>query len=284
MNTSAVNTRAADSEGVFVLSEPVRVDDTGKHPLPGGGETRTPGQVLEARALHYAYPDGNPALNGVDFALNKGEKLALVGANGSGKSTLMLHLSGCLAAQRGEVLLRGSPVGSDLKRLRDAVGLIFQDPDDQLFMPQVFEDVAFGLVAHGRNVAEAHAEAAAVLDTLNIGHLASRPPHRLSGGEKRMVALAGILVMQPEIVVLDEPSAALDPRARRRVIETLQELEKPLILATHDLDMALDVCGRAIVMNKGVVSADGAIPDILQDKFLLLENGLEPPLRYGVSG
>ena len=235
---------------------------------------------MEVRGLRYVYPDGHQALNGVSFVLRAGEKLALVGPNGSGKSTLMLHLSGCLAAQSGEVLLRGEPVGKDLKRLRRTVGLIFQDPDDQLFMPQVLEDVAFGLVAHGMEVVEAQGRAAAILEALDIAHLSGRPPHRLSGGEKRMVALAGILVMQPDIVVLDEPSAALDPSARRRVIEALSGLDKPMILATHDLDMALDVCDRAIVMYEGQVSADGELREVLRDEVLLRRNGLELPLRY----
>ena len=175
--------------------------------------------------------------------------------------------------------MEGVPVGKDLKRLREAVGLIFQDPDDQLFMPQVVEDVAFGPVAHGVPAEEAHARAREVLESLNVGHLAERPPHRLSGGEKRMAALAGILVMRPEIVVLDEPSAALDPRARRRVIEVLRELDKPIILATHDLDMALDVCGRAVVLYDGRVAADGDLGTILGDEALLRQNGLELPLR-----
>ena len=237
------------------------------------------GAPLEVCGLCYAYPDGHRALDGVSFALGRGEKLALVGPNGSGKSTLMLHLAGCIAAQTGTVSLEGVPVGKDLKRLREAVGLIFQDPGDQLFMPQVVEDVAFGPVAHGVPVEEAHARAWEVLESLNVGHLAERPPHRLSGGEKRMVALAGILVMRPEIVVLDEPSAALDPRARLRVIEVLRELDKPLILATHDLDMALDVCGRAIVLYEGRVAADGDLGSILGDEALLRQNGLELPLR-----
>lgn len=247
---------------------------------PAAPETvASAGAPLEVCGLCYAYPDGHRALNGVSFTLGRGEKLALVGPNGSGKSTLMLHLAGCIAAQTGTVSLEGVPVGKDLKRLREAVGLIFQDPDDQLFMPQVVEDVAFGPVAHGVPAEEAHARAREVLESLNVGHLAERPPHRLSGGEKRMAALAGILVMRPEIVVLDEPSAALDPRARRRVIEVLQELDKPLILATHDLDMALDVCGRAVVLFDGRVAADGDLETILGDEALLRQNGLELPLR-----
>ncbi len=235
---------------------------------------------LEVRELHYAYPDGHSALSGVSFALGAGEKLALVGPNGSGKSTLMLHLAGGIAAQAGAVLLRGAPVGKDLKRLRSAVGLIFQDPDDQLFMPRVLEDVAFGLVANGTSVGEAQERALGIMEALNIAHLAERPPHKLSGGEKRMAALAGILVMRPDIVVLDEPSAALDPRARRRVIEALAALDKPMILATHDLDMALDVCGRAIVLYEGRITADGELRSVLGDEALLGRNGLELPLRY----
>ena len=251
-------------------------------PAGSDGAAASAGAPLEVCGLCYAYPDGHRALNGVSFALGRGEKLALVGPNGSGKSTLMLHLAGCIAAQTGTVSLEGVPVGKDLKRLREAVGLIFQDPDDQLFMPQVVEDVAFGPVAHGMPVEEARARALEVLESLNVGRLAERPPHRLSGGEKRMAALAGILVMRPEIVVLDEPSAALDPRARRRVIEVLQELDKSLILATHDLDMALDVCGRAIVLYEGRIAADGDLGTILGDEALLRRNGLELPLRCSV--
>ena len=252
-------------------------------PAGPDGAAAFAGAPLEVCGLCYAYPDGHRALDGVSFALGRGEKLALVGPNGSGKSTLMLHLAGCIAAQTGTVSLEGVPVGKDLKRLREAVGLIFQDPDDQLFMPQVVEDVAFGPVAHGVPVEEAHARALEVLESLNVGRLAERPPHRLSGGEKRMAALAGILVMRPEIVVLDEPSAALDPRARRRVIEVLQELDKSLILATHDLDMALDVCGRAIVLYEGRVAADGDLGTILGDEALLRRNGLELPLRCAAA-
>ena len=253
----------------------------GLRDIPVGGVRKR--YLMEVQDLRYAYPDGHEALNGVFFVLRDGEKLALVGPNGSGKSTLMLHLSGCLAAQSGVVSLNGEPVGEDLKRLRSAVGLIFQEPDNQLFMPEVVEDVAFGLVAHGTPVQEAQERALSVMETLGIAHLAERAPHRLSGGEKRMAALAGILVMQPDIVVLDEPSAALDPRARRRVIERLNALEKPMILATHDLDMALDVCDRAIILYEGRIAADGALQDVLRNEALLQQNGLELPLRYTKS-
>ncbi|MCR4819300.1 MAG: energy-coupling factor ABC transporter ATP-binding protein, partial [Fretibacterium sp.] len=205
--------------------------------------------LLEVRGLCYAYPGGHEALRGVSFSLSAGEHVALVGANGSGKSTLLLHLAGVLAAPDGSLFLHGVPAG--MERLREAVGLIFQEPDDQLLMPRVLEDAAFGLVARGVPAAEAQARALDVLKSLGAAHLTDRPPHRLSGGEKRMAALAGILVMEPEVLALDEPTAALDPRARRRVIELLRPMRTSLILATHDLDMALDVCTRAVILCDG---------------------------------
>ena len=240
--------------------------------------SENPACPLEVRALHYSYPDGHKALNGVSFSLRGDEKLALVGPNGSGKSTLLLHLAGGIAAGGDEILLRGRPAGTE--DLRRAVGLIFQEPDDQLFMPQVVEDVAFGLVARGAPAAEAGRKALAMLERLGADHLAARPPHRLSGGEKRMAALAGILVMEPEVIVLDEPTSALDPRARRRVIETLRELRQPMILTTHDLDMALELCSRAVLLYDGAVAAEGSLPILFRDKELLERNGLELPLRY----
>lgn len=235
--------------------------------------------LFKVTELHYSYPDGASALNGVNFSLNSNEKLAIVGPNGSGKSTLLLHLSGCIAVKKGQIILRSNDVGTNLQLLRKSVGLIFQEPDDQLFMPTVLEDVAFGLVACGVKLEEAHMQAMDVLEKLAIPHLSNRPPHRLSGGEKRMAALAGILVMRPEVLVMDEPSAALDPQARRTVINTLRALKQPMILATHDLDMALDLCARVLVMNGGKITAEGNLPDLLQDEALLLENGLELPLR-----
>ena len=236
---------------------------------------------LEITDLYYSYPDGHSALNGVNLNLAQGERVALIGANGSGKSTLLLHIAGALAAQKGGILLNNKLISSkNLGELRKVTGLIFQEPDDQLFMPSVLEDVCFGLIANNIKQDEAEERALKVLDDLNISHLASRPPHRLSGGEKRMAALAGILVMQPEFLILDEPSAALDPKARRLVINTLNKLNQTILLATHDLDMALDVCERAVILNNGQVSASGKLPELLQDEKLLIQNGLELPLRY----
>ena len=238
--------------------------------------------LLEVKDLRYCYPDGSIGLSGVDFTLNYGEKLAVIGANGSGKSTLLMHLTGCfhVPAENGEIWLEGESVGFSEERLREAVGLVFQEPDDQLFMPSVLEDVAFGIISREKNVSKSHEEAMNTLNALSISHLSTRPPHRLSGGEKRMVALAGVLAMNPRIVALDEPSAALDPRARRRVIEFLKTFDRPLILATHDLDMALEVCTRALIMNLGRVTADSEILALMKNTPLLQENGLEPPLSY----
>ena len=237
--------------------------------------------MLEIKNLYYSYPDGHAALNGVNLELKRGERLALVGANGSGKSTLLLHVAGAVAAQRGEIILNNKLINANnINLLREAAGLIFQEPDDQLFMPSVLEDVCFGLIANNIDAQVAKSRAVEILNNLNIAHLAERPPHKLSGGEKRMAALAGILVMKPEILILDEPSAALDPKARRTVINALNNLNQAILLATHDLDMALDVCERAIILNNGQVAASGKLPELLQDESLLIQNGLELPLRY----
>ena len=231
-------------------------------------------KALEVKDLFYCYPDGTPALNGVDMSLERCKKLAVIGANGSGKSTLLAHLAGCFVVERGEILLFDEPAGREPEHLRNAVGMIFQHPDDQLFMPSVLEDVAFGLVSRGMDMLKAQELAIKALEEIQITHLAHRPPHRLSCGEKRLVALAGILVTRPDILALDEPSATLDPRSRRRVIGLLRSLEQSMVIATHDLDLALDVCTDAAVMNSGRITVCGKLPDLLKDKTLLLENGL----------
>lgn len=235
---------------------------------------------LSVRELGYSYPDGTVALRNVSFDLAPGERLALVGPNGCGKSTLMLHLAGCIAPMKGEVRLSGQVVGGNLKKLRKAAGLIFQNPDDQLFMPLVREDVAFGPRAAGCPLTEAAELAEKVLDVLGIADLADRPPHRLSGGQKRLVSLAGILAMRPEIMLLDEPTNALDPRARRLIIERLASLPQSMLIATHDLDMVLDLCPRVIVMNHGEIVASGETARLLRDESFLRRSGLELPLRF----
>ena len=224
--------------------------------------------MLQVERLRYKYPDGREALRGATLIVHAGEKLALVGANGSGKSTLLLLIAGALAIQDGSIALNGK------------AGLTFQDSDDQLLMPSVLEDVAFSLVAGGMSQQAALERAGAILAELGISHLADRPPHRLSGGEKRLVSFAGVLAAEPDILLLDEPSAGLDPRARRRVIDFLRGTDKTIILATHDLDMALDVCSRAVILSDGAVAAEGALPELFTDGERLEALGLELPLRF----
>ena len=233
--------------------------------------------MLEIDNLRYKYPGGHEALKGVSLRINDGEKIALVGANGSGKSTLLLHIAGAVETQSGRITFGGRE-GSDV--LRANVGLTFQNADDEILMPSVIEDVAFSLTASGMGVQSAHEQAKNILAELGISHLALRPPHKLSGGEKRLVTFAGVLASNPEVLALDEPTAGLDPKARRRVINFLRETNKAVILATHDLDMALDVCSRAVLLHDGVISAEGVLPELFTDKNILEANNLELPLSY----
>jgi cobalt/nickel transport system ATP-binding protein len=204
----------------------------------------------------------------------------VVGANGAGKSTLLLHLTGCLLPGKGVLNVGGTAVTRQtLARVRRTVGLVFQDPDDQLFMPTVAEDVAFGPLNLGLPGDEIDRRVTQALETVNAGRLAEKAPYHLSGGEKRAVAIASVLAMDPEVLVMDEPSASLDPRARRALIGLLKGLDHTLIVATHDLDLALDVCDRTIVLKQGRVLADGATRTVLTDDALLGAAGLERPLR-----
>ena len=229
--------------------------------------------ILETRELFYSYPDGTPALKGVSIKLHDGERLALIGANGSGKSTLLMLIAGCLKPDKGEILLDGSSV-NDFGPLRDAAGLVFQEPDDQLFMPSVLEDVAFGLVARKTDHAAAQTKAMSLLERLGASRLKDRAPHRMSGGEKRMAALAGILVLEPRIILLDEPTSSLDPKARRDTAEVLEKLGTPMIISTHDLSLAKHVCGKAIIMQDGRIRAEGPPQEILESAEKLRRYGL----------
>ena len=229
--------------------------------------------------LGFAYPDGTNALSDVSFHVGHGESVAIVGANGAGKSTLLMHLIGILSPTRGDVRIGDVPVTRDtLADIRKAVGMVFQDPDDQLFMPTVAEDVAFGPTNLGLPVADVEARVTDALTRVEALHLADRPPYRLSGGEKRAVAIATVLAMHPNLLVMDEPSSNLDPRARRRLIDLLATFEHTKIIATHDLDMAADLCERTIVISNGMVAADGPTADIFADDALLAASQLERPL------
>jgi cobalt/nickel transport system ATP-binding protein len=234
--------------------------------------------IVEVRDLMYAYPDGTEALRGVSFRIEHGSAVALVGANGAGKSTLLLHLNGYLPTTRGEVTIGDTVVTRETASIaRRAVGLVFQDPDDQLFMPTVAEDVAFGPLNAGLPPEQVERRIAAALARVGMTHVRERPPYRLSAGEKRAVAIATVLAMSPDILVMDEPSANLDPRARRRLIELLLSFEHTRIIATHDLELVVEVCSRVIVLDGGRVVADGPTRDILNDETLMLAHGLERP-------
>ncbi len=234
--------------------------------------------LVEAADLCYSYPDGTRALELVSFRAAPGEAVALVGENGAGKSTLLQHLTGCLLPSSGTLRIAGLPVEvKNLKAVRRAVGMLFQNPDDQLFMPTVFEDVSFGLLNMGVAGLEVESRVMRALETVGAAHLRSRPPYRLSQGEKRAVAIAGVLAMDPEILVMDEPSSNLDPLSRRRLIGLLKTIGHARIIATHDLDFALEVCSRTMVIHGGSIAADGPSAEVFRDAALLARCNLEVP-------
>jgi cobalt transport protein ATP-binding subunit len=232
--------------------------------------------TIEVRDLGFSYPDGRVALRGVTLHIGPGEKVALVGPNGAGKSTLMLHLNGILQPASGSVTVCGLAVGKEtLGRVRAAVGLVFQDPDDQLFSATVFEDVAFGPLHMGLSEAEVRDRVDRALAAVQMKGYGDRVPHHLSAGEKKRIAIATVLSMDPEILVLDEPAAGLDPRARRGLIRLLGDLPQTMLVATHDLRLVGAVFARTVVMDEGQIVADGPTGRILADAPLLDAHGLE---------
>jgi cobalt/nickel transport system ATP-binding protein len=236
---------------------------------------------LEVRGLAFAYPDGHQALFGVDLTIAHGERVALLGPNGAGKTTLVLHLNGILEAGAGSVSVAGLPVGKqNLQEIRRRVGIVFQDPDDQLFMPTVRDDVAFGPANLGISGSELDDRVHAALRAVDMESFVDRPPHHLSFGQRRRVAVATVLSMGPEILVLDEPSSNLDPASRRELAEVLTSLDVTVLMVTHDLPYALELCPRAVVLSGGVIVADGATRDLLTDDELLTEHRLELPFGF----
>lgn len=232
--------------------------------------------TIEVENLSFAYPDGHRALDGVALHIAPGEKVALLGPNGAGKSTLILHLNGILRAQSGRVQVSGVEVGSKtLGRVRQAVGLVFQNPDDQLFSPTVFDDVAFGPIYQGLPPAEVPLRVDEALAAVGMSDYRGRVSHHLSTGEKKRIAIATVLSMQPEILVLDEPTAGLDPRARRGLITLLRTLPQTMLIATHDIRMVMELAPRVVVMDHGQVVADGPAESLLADADLLAAHGLE---------
>ena len=235
--------------------------------------------IIEVHDLHFTYPDGTVGLDGVSFRISHGESVALVGENGAGKSTLLLHLNGYLSAAQGTVRIGDALVSKiSLPIVRRTVGMVFQNPDDQLFMPTVFDDVAFGPLNLGFSHDEVERKVTEALKTVGVEHLRKRPPYKLSQGEKRAVSIATVLAMSPDILVMDEPTSSLDPQSRRRLIGLLKTFRHSKMIATHDLDMAMDLCERTIVLHKGRIAADGLTKKLLQDESLLQGCGLEKPL------
>jgi cobalt/nickel transport system ATP-binding protein len=234
--------------------------------------------TLAVEDLHFAYPDGHNALGGVNLRVGQGEKVALVGPNGAGKSTLLVHLNGILEKQRGEIRVCGQALGpKTVGRIRALVGLVFQSPDDQLFSPTVFDDVAFGPIYQGLPPEQVRARVEEALRQVHMESYVQRTSYHLSVGEKKRIAIATVLAMKPAVLVLDEPSAGLDPRARRGLIELLRELPQTMIVATHDLPLVRELLPRTIIMDHGVIAADGPTPQILADADLLAAHGLEMP-------
>jgi cobalt/nickel transport system ATP-binding protein len=235
--------------------------------------------VIVARGLRYRYPNGVVGLDGVDLSVTEGERVAVLGPNGAGKTTLMLHLNGLLAGD-GALDVAGI---RDVRELRAAVGLVFQDPDDQLFMPTVGEDVAFGPLNLGLTRDEVTARVRVALAAVRMSHVEDRAPHQLSLGQRRRVAIATVLAMRPRLLVLDEPSANLDPRARRELLEVLDSFDRTMLVVTHDLPFAARLCERAVILSGGRIVADGPCTDILADEELLAAHDLELPEGYDLG-
>lgn len=237
--------------------------------------------AIDIRELRFAYPDGHLALDGIDLSVAEGERVAVLGPNGAGKTTLMLALNGVLLPTSGSVSIYGSPVGkSTLREVRRRVGLVFQDPDDQLFMPTLAEDVAFGPANFGVDGPELVQRVAEALEAVSMTQHANASPHHLSGGQRRRGALATVLACRPDILVLDEPSANLDPVARRELADTLLTLDTTMLVVTHDLPYAAQLCDRAVIVDDGRVVADDSVDAILADTALLAAHRLELPWGF----
>jgi cobalt/nickel transport system ATP-binding protein len=245
------------------------------------GHHRPP--AVELDDVHFAYPDGHQALAGVTLRIEPGERVAVLGPNGAGKSTFCLHLNGILRPRRGTVRIGGmSTQVRDLSEIRRRVGVVFQDPDDQLFMPTVAQDVAFGPANLGLDRSEVDRCVVSALAQVGMGGFEERPPHHLSFGQRKRVATATVLAMDPDVLVLDEPSSNLDPRARREFAQILGGLSQTLVMVTHDLPYAWQLCDRAVIVDHGRIAADGPMGEILADAGLLAAHDLELPEGFSL--
>ncbi len=235
--------------------------------------------IVELKDIYFQYPDGTEALKGISFKVFHGESVGITGANGAGKTTLLLNLNGHLLPTSGEISIGEIPLTKKTKQeIRKKVGFIFQRPDDQLFMPSVYEDVAFGPINLGLSQEKVDERVKSALQMVGCLHLIKRPPHRLSEGQKRAVAIATVMAMNPDILVMDEPASNLDPKSRRQLINLLKGFHHTKIVASHDLDLILDVCERCIMIKDGKIAVDGPAEEVLTNEVLLDENNLELPL------
>ncbi len=241
---------------------------------------------LEIKELAFAYPDGNQALYGVNLSIQKGERVALLGPNGAGKTTLVMHMNGIHPTSHGSIHVAGELVDSknreSIKQIRSKVGIVFQDPDDQLFMPTVGEDVAFGPYNMGLRGAELNRVVDEALELVGMSEFKDRPPHHLSFGQRRRVAVATVLAMKPEILILDEPSSNLDPASRRELAEILRSLDITIVMVTHDLPYAFELCERSVILSGGIIVADNDTKVILKDQALLKSHRLELPVGFNL--
>ena len=236
---------------------------------------------LQMTDVAFAYPDGHQALFGVNLTINKGERVALLGPNGAGKTTLVLHLNGLLSGGLGSISVAGLDVAPEnYPEIRRRVGVVFQDPDDQLFMPTVHDDVAFGPANLGLTGDELEARVNWALDLVGMSEFSDRPPHHLSFGQRRRVAVATVLAMEPEILVLDEPSSNLDPASRRELAEILTSLDITMLMVTHDLPYALQLCPRSVILDGGVIAVDGSTRELMSDPALMSAHRLELPFGF----
>ncbi len=236
--------------------------------------------MIEIRNLTFAYEKDNPVLKDISFTAQDGECIGLIGANGAGKSTLMKVMLGLLDGS-GSVIVDGTPVTQNtLAEIRRKLGFVLQNSDSQMFMPTVHDDMMFGLLNYGIRREEAENKVSEVLDTLHISYLKDRYNHRISGGEKRMAAIATVLAMEPSVLLMDEPTSALDPKNRRMIINTIRSLKQTRIITSHDLDMILDTCSRVILIDEGRIIKDGTAEEILKDRELLEAHSMELPLSF----
>ena len=236
-------------------------------------------KVIEAYNIDYKYPDGYTAIKDVSFCIREGEKIGIIGANGAGKSTMLKLLTGILTAENGEIIVKDILLNKkNLKEVRKKIGFVFQESDNQLFMNTVYDDIAFGLRSSKRDEENINLKIDTILKEFQIERLKNKQIYKLSGGEKKVVAIAGIIVMNPEIILMDEVTASLDPKSRRTVINLITDLKETIVIASHDLDMILDVCDRVLVFNNGEIIQEGSSYFILSNKKIMEESNLELPL------